>query len=103
MPEKIRKETPSEKLTFEEALQRLENAVQQLESGELGLSEALQVFAEGIQHLKLCYQQLDQAQVVVEKLLDVDQNNQPVTESIAIDDISLEEKQQSRSRRRSSQ
>ncbi|GIW91045.1 MAG: hypothetical protein KatS3mg109_1477 [Pirellulaceae bacterium] len=91
-----------EALSFEQALARVEKAVEQLESGELSLSEALTAFADGIQHLKICYQRLQQAEATVEKLLDIDQQGQPITEELEINDLSLEEKQESRSRRRSS-
>lgn len=42
-------------LTFEEALERLETIVQQLEDGELGLDGALAAYEEGVGHLKRCY------------------------------------------------
>jgi exodeoxyribonuclease VII small subunit len=35
-------------ITFEEALQRLEQLVDQLEAGKLGLEESLKVFEEGV-------------------------------------------------------
>ena len=62
----------SKDLSFEEAMHRLEDAVQRLEGNELGLEESLQVFEEGIQWSRQCHQRLADAERKVEILLKTD-------------------------------
>jgi len=50
------------KITFEEALNRLEEIVRQLEDGQLPLEKALEVYAEGVEVSKLCQSALDEAE-----------------------------------------
>ncbi|MBW7958079.1 MAG: exodeoxyribonuclease VII small subunit [Candidatus Promineofilum sp.] len=55
-------------LTFEEALQQLEETVAQLESGNLTLEASLSLFERGQWLAAYCGQLLDQAQLRVEQL-----------------------------------
>lgn len=55
--------------SFEEAIGRLERLVEQLESGELSLDEALCCFEEGIDLVRICHQRLQAAEGKVEVLL----------------------------------
>lgn len=55
--------------SFEEALERLEDSVERLESGNLKLAEALDVFEEGIAASRACTRQLDQTRKRVQVLL----------------------------------
>lgn len=55
-------------LTFEEALQQLQETVAQLESGDLSLEESLGLFERGQQLAAYCGQLLDNAQLRVETL-----------------------------------
>ena len=65
----------SEEMSFEEALIKLEEAVDQLEQGEaLTLDESLQVFEEGIRLTRLCREKLDAAELRVQQLVEVDEN-----------------------------
>ncbi|MBR6807566.1 MAG: exodeoxyribonuclease VII small subunit [Clostridia bacterium] len=57
-----------EKLTFEEALARLEETVRLLESGNVPLDESLALFEEGISLVRLCNGKLDTAEQKVVKL-----------------------------------
>jgi len=59
-----------EKLSFEQALQRLEQVVRELESGDLSLDAALALFQEGVDLARRCGLQLDEAEARIEKLLD---------------------------------
>lgn len=52
-------------LSFEERLLRLENIVQTLESGNIGLEESLKLYEEGIILSKNCLQALNQAEAKV--------------------------------------
>ncbi len=55
--------------SFEEALERLEDSVDRLESGNLSLADALDLFEEGITASRACTRWLDQTRKRVEVLL----------------------------------
>ena len=57
-----------EKLSFEEALSRLEETVRLLESGSVPLDDSLALFEEGIALVRLCNGKLDNAEQKVVKL-----------------------------------
>lgn len=59
--------TSGDDLTFEQALTRLEQIVQELDEGELPLEEALKLFEEGMALKKLCLERLTAAEAVVEQ------------------------------------
>jgi exodeoxyribonuclease VII small subunit len=59
---------PPEPPSFDDGLDRLEALVQQLESGSLGLEEALARFEEGVQLSQALQKQLAEAQRRVEVL-----------------------------------
>lgn len=67
----------AERLSFEQALGRLEQVVRELESGDLQLEQALTLFQEGVTLARQCGLELDQAESRIEKLLE--QNGEPVT------------------------
>lgn len=54
---------------FETALHKLEEAVQQLESGELSLDQALKVFSNGVKQADSCRQALQAVELKVNLLL----------------------------------
>jgi exodeoxyribonuclease VII small subunit len=58
-----------DELKFEDALERLEAIVQQLESGQLSLEESLDVFEEGVKLAVSCQQQLRRADGRVKRLV----------------------------------
>ena len=58
--------------SFEESLAELEKIVSQLESGKLGLSDALSQYEAGDGYLKACHGQLAQAERRIELLCGVD-------------------------------
>ena len=57
------------KVSFEQAMDRLDEIVRQLERGEAPLEEALSLFEEGTRLIKKCSTQLEQAEQKVSKLL----------------------------------
>jgi exodeoxyribonuclease VII small subunit len=57
------------KQTFENAMKRLEAIVQDLESGDLTLDEAMKKFQEGVKLSRLCSQRLDETERKVSVLL----------------------------------
>lgn len=56
------------KMTFEHALTRLEELVQQLESGEIPLEESIKSFEEGKTLVRYCLNLLDKAELKVKEL-----------------------------------
>lgn len=64
-----RKATSESELAFEQALEKLENIVTQLENGDLLLDEALEKFTEGMTLSKLCMQKLNLAEQQINILL----------------------------------
>ena len=57
------------KLTFEQAMARLEEIVRLLERGDAPLEQALSLFEEGTTLMKKCSTMLDKAEQKVTKLL----------------------------------
>jgi len=55
-------------IKFEDALQRLERIVDQLEGGNLGLEDSLKVFEEGVSLARHCARYLDAAEKRIEIL-----------------------------------
>ncbi len=55
-------------VTFEEALRRLDEVVSRLESGEVGLEEAVALFERGQGYLAACRERLGAAQRRIEEL-----------------------------------
>lgn len=59
----------SDKLTFEEAMRRLEEIVKALESGDAPLERSLALFEEGTALIKTCNTHLNDAEQKVLKLV----------------------------------
>jgi exodeoxyribonuclease VII small subunit len=57
------------KINFEVSLQKLEEAVDQLESGNLTLDQALKVFSTGVKQAENCRKSLHKVELQVEQLL----------------------------------
>lgn len=56
-------------MTFEESLTRLEEIVEQLESGKLALNESLALYEEGVRLSRECNRQLTEVQGRLETLI----------------------------------
>lgn len=54
---------------FEEAMKRLEDIVQNMESGDLSLEESLRIFEEGIKLVGFCSKKLEEAEKKVTMLV----------------------------------
>ena len=61
-----------DELAFEEAIKKLEEIVNNLETGQLPLDESLKMFEEGIRLSRLCNEKLVETQQKVEKLVEKD-------------------------------
>jgi len=57
------------KQTFEKAIKKLEQIVQQLESGEQPLEDAVKKFEEGVKLSKFCSEKLDETEKRITILL----------------------------------
>ena len=55
--------------TFEQAMERLEKIIQELESGELPLEKAMNKFEEGIELTRFCSRKLDETEEKINILL----------------------------------
>ena len=62
-----------EKLTFEEALQKLEMMVRELETGQTKLDDAVEVYEKAMALKKFCEEKLKAAELKIEKI-EADQN-----------------------------
>ena len=58
----------TKKLTFEQSIQRLDEIVRHLESGDMPLSDSLALFEEGTGLIAACTSMLDEAEQKVVKL-----------------------------------
>ena len=58
-----------EGIGFEDSYARLEQVVQRLEAGDLGLEESVRLYEEGMRLAEHCGQQLDSAELRVTQLL----------------------------------
>lgn len=76
------KDKDLKKLSYEEAVKRLEEIVQLLENAEISLEESLALFQEGIALSSYCREKLAEIEYRVEYLLKQDQQS--------FDQISLE-------------
>ena len=59
-------------MKFEQALAKLEELVEKLEHGDLGLDESLASFEQGMKLVKLCAERLKEAEKRVQKLVEAE-------------------------------
>ena len=57
-------------MNFEKALEELESIVEDLESGDLSLENSLKSFEKGIKLARQCQENLSQAELQVQKLIE---------------------------------
>lgn len=63
------------KQTFEQSMKKLEQIVQELESGDLPLEDAMKKFEEGIKLSSLCSEKLDETEKKITLLLQDQKGN----------------------------
>ena len=66
---------PKKKLSFEDAMKRIEEIVSDLERGELPLEKSLDRFEEAVKLARSCQQTLEAAQKRISKLVSTDGNS----------------------------
>lgn len=69
----------NENKNFEENMTRLEQIVRAMEQGDIPLEESLKLFQEGTQLVERCGKLLDEAEMVVAKIV-TDANGEPKEE-----------------------
>ncbi len=74
------KDRPSEELSFEAAIKRLEDIVHLLEDGKMGLNEAMERYEEGVKLLRQSYELLQGAERRIELLSGLDAEGKPITQ-----------------------
>jgi exodeoxyribonuclease VII small subunit len=62
-------ENSIENLTFEQALRELQSIVDKLETGEVTLEEAIEMYERGVKLSKYCIQKLTQAELRIKKII----------------------------------
>ncbi len=67
-------------IKFEEALTMLEEAVAQMESGEMPLEDAIETFKQGTELSRICLEKLNTARQEVQKLVVDEEDDSFVTE-----------------------
>jgi exodeoxyribonuclease VII small subunit len=72
------------KVSFEEALKRLEEIVETMESGEVDLDRMVESFEEGQNLVKLCTDKLNEVEAKIEKII----KNAP--EGAVVEDFEIE-------------
>jgi exodeoxyribonuclease VII small subunit len=65
--------------TFEQSLARLQELVDQLEDGQLTLTQSLAAYEEGIKHLKSCHAALTETERKIEILSGFNSSGEPIT------------------------
>ena len=80
--------TADQPLAFEEALGRLDEAVTALESGNLPLEDALDLYEEGMRMAQRCQELLDHAELRVRRLQVVE--GEGTATSYVLDDFDLD-------------
>lgn len=99
-----RPESPEDAPSFEVCLFELEAIVAELESGKLGLADALARYEQGVKHLKSCHGLLDRAERRIELLSGIDADGKPITKPFDEQEFaSLEERAAARGKRRTSE
>lgn len=70
------KAAANNELSFEEAMEQLEKIVERLESGDVPLETAIELFQEGMKLSQLCGGKLEQVERKIELLIETEQGFQ---------------------------
>jgi exodeoxyribonuclease VII small subunit len=76
-----------EDISFEEAMKQLNEVVDSLESGVLGLEESLEGFEKGMLLVRICQKKLEDAETKIAQLVET-KEGKLVTESFQVGDES---------------
>ncbi|MBQ4510484.1 MAG: exodeoxyribonuclease VII small subunit [Clostridia bacterium] len=81
---KERTDMPKKELSFEKAMERLEEIVESLENGDCPLEESLKLFEEGVKLVKLCNNKLETVEGSIKKLVNI--NGEMIEEDFFTDE-----------------
>ena len=70
--------------SFEDALKDLEGIIENLETGEVPLSDLVEQYEQGTKLLKVCHERLNEAELKIEKLRE--KSDQPLFENFDPDE-----------------
>ena len=70
--------------SFEDAMKRLEEIVEELEGGELSLDDSIARYEEGVALSRRLTQQLDEAEKRIERLVDAGGDGPPTTHPLEL-------------------
>lgn len=70
--------------SFEDALKDLEGIIENLETGEVPLSDLVEQYEHGTKLLKICHERLNEAELKIEKLRE--KSDQPLFENFDPDE-----------------
>ena len=73
----------AKKLSFEEAIEKLEEIVDGIESGKVSLEDSIEKYAEGMKMIKSCRDILDKAEHKIKILSDNGDNSLEAGEELA--------------------
>lgn len=62
----------NEEITFEQAMEELEQIVEQLEEGDVPLEEAISIYKKGMDYSRLCHQKLKSVEEQLTQILKED-------------------------------
>jgi exodeoxyribonuclease VII small subunit len=60
--------------TFEDAVERIENLIDDIETGEIGLDQSLKAFEEGMALIRKCRARIERAEQRVTQLLEEEES-----------------------------
>ncbi|MEM6469806.1 MAG: exodeoxyribonuclease VII small subunit [Planctomycetota bacterium] len=75
-------DSDTDHVDFESTLEEVESVVRDLESGQLGLSESLKRYEQGIRRIKRCHEMLGRAEHRISVLMSVDEEGNPSVEPV---------------------
>ena len=81
-----KKVAENKELSFEQALEKLESVVADMESGELSLSESMKRFEEGTKLAGLCTKKLGETEKKIEILVNKNKDAEPEWKSFGDED-----------------
>ena len=73
---KTKNENEFSKISFEEALEKLEEIVKDLESGTVSLDDSVKYYEEGSKLMRFCEKKLTDARMKVEKISGIKENKE---------------------------
>lgn len=68
------------KITFESAIEELENIIDELDGGNIPLNTLMDKYKKGMDLLNFCHDEIENAQKNITKIVSLNQNNEVIME-----------------------